>query len=351
MSLTASAAQSTRKIQGGVQVEETTQKTIRVLLVEDNPGDARLLRDTLAEVDSARFELTHVDRLSTALERLSERGFDVILLDLSLPDSWGLDSFYQVHAQEPAVPIVILTSFDVEGFTIEAVQRGAQDYLIKGQTDRTLMVRSLRYAIERKRAEAALRVAESRLRLVVDNTPVMIFSLDQDGVFTLSEGKGLEALNRKPGQVVGRSIFEMYDEFPIVLEKVRLALAGEPCGVVVEMSGVIFDARYEPLRDESGAVVGVVGVIYDITDLKRAEAERERLIVELREALAKIKTLTGLLPICASCKKIRDDNGYWNQIESYIQKHSEAEFSHGICPNCAKTLYPEFYSEPWSSES
>lgn len=74
-----------------------------------------------------------------------------------------------------------------------------------------------------------------------------------------------------------------------------------------------------------------------------AEKEREGLIRELREALARVKTLSGLLPICAACKKIRDDSGYWNRIEDYICKHSEAEFTHGLCPECAKRLYPDFY--------
>lgn len=83
------------------------------------------------------------------------------------------------------------------------------------------------------------------------------------------------------------------------------------------------------------------GVILDITKRKKAEEERNQLVAELQHALAKVKTLSGFLPICASCKKIRDDKGYWNQIESYISRHSEAEFSHGICPDCAKKLYPE----------
>lgn len=78
----------------------------------------------------------------------------------------------------------------------------------------------------------------------------------------------------------------------------------------------------------------------DITDRKQAEEEREQLIVKLQKTLKEVKTLTGLLPICASCKKIRDDKGYWSQIESYIMKHSNAEFSHGICPECAQKLYP-----------
>ena len=78
---------------------------------------------------------------------------------------------------------------------------------------------------------------------------------------------------------------------------------------------------------------------------KKAEGEREKVIDDLREANSKIKILSGLLPICASCKKIRDDKGYWNRIETYIHDHSEAEFSHGICPDCAKKLYPEYYKE------
>lgn len=80
----------------------------------------------------------------------------------------------------------------------------------------------------------------------------------------------------------------------------------------------------------------------DITERKRSEQERERLIAEREKALLKIKTLSGMLPICASCKKIRDDKGYWNQIESYIKSHSQAEFSHGICPDCLRELYPEY---------
>ena len=84
----------------------------------------------------------------------------------------------------------------------------------------------------------------------------------------------------------------------------------------------------------------------DITDKKQADQEREALIDELKDALDNIKTLKGLLPICANCKKIRDDKGYWNQIESYIQAHSIDEFSHGICPDCKKELYPDFYETP-----
>jgi len=93
-------------------------------------------------------------------------------------------------------------------------------------------------------------------------------------------------------------------------------------------------------------IISVMNVVKEkrrLTERKRAEEEREKLIVELRNALAEVRTLSGLLPICSSCKKIRDDQGYWNQIEVYISSHSTATFSHSICPECAKKLYPEYF--------
>jgi hypothetical protein len=87
-----------------------------------------------------------------------------------------------------------------------------------------------------------------------------------------------------------------------------------------------------------GAVIGLLwGKII------QADEEKSKIIIELQKALDRVKTLSGLLPICASCKKVRDDQGYWNQIEAYIEANSEAQFSHGICPECAKKLYPEYY--------
>jgi PAS domain S-box-containing protein len=92
-------------------------------------------------------------------------------------------------------------------------------------------------------------------------------------------------------------------------------------------------------------VAGFIGVARDITRRIDLEHEREKLISELQDALANIRTLKGMLPICASCKKVRDDKGYWNQIEAYVSEHSEAEFTHAICPECAKKLYPGYYKE------
>jgi hypothetical protein len=105
-----------------------------------------------------------------------------------------------------------------------------------------------------------------------------------------------------------------------------------------------------PIFDDNGSVIQMIEYSVDITSRRNVEKEREKLIVQLRDALAKVKQLSGFLPICASCKKIRDDKGYWNQIETYIRDHSEAEFSHSFCPDCARKLYPDHYRERENSD-
>ncbi len=97
-----------------------------------------------------------------------------------------------------------------------------------------------------------------------------------------------------------------------------------------------------PLKGRGGKVEQAVHVVRDVSDRIKERREREELIARLEEAVASIKTLSGLIPICSECKKIRDDSGYWNQLEAYLRDHTEAEFSHGLCPECLKKLYPEF---------
>ncbi|MBI5672906.1 MAG: response regulator [Nitrospirae bacterium] len=128
----------------------TTQSSIHILLIEDNPGDVRFLRECLVEGGAGRFELTHVDRLSTGLERLADASFDAVLLDLSLPDSQGLATLVRVHAAARKVPLVVLTGVEDEALGIRLVQAGAQDYLVKGQVTGPLLSRSLRYAARAK---------------------------------------------------------------------------------------------------------------------------------------------------------------------------------------------------------
>ena len=128
----------------------------KVLLIEDNPGDARLIREMIAEEPGAAFEIECAERLAQALERLSAGGIGLVLLDLSLPDSLGLETFAKVYVHSPDVPIIVLTGNDDNNLALAAVKRGAQDYLVKGRLDRELLLRSMQYAIERKRYQLQL---------------------------------------------------------------------------------------------------------------------------------------------------------------------------------------------------
>jgi signal transduction histidine kinase len=137
---------------------------VRVLLVEDSPSDALLLRESLSETDDGGFEITHVERWTAALERLRQNQFEVLLLDLSLPDVTGRDTFLRARAEAPHLPIVVLTGETNEELGLDAVRHGVQDYLIKGQTYGRYTARAIRYAIERKQVEDALLRTEQALR-------------------------------------------------------------------------------------------------------------------------------------------------------------------------------------------
>jgi len=130
---------------------------IRVLLIEDNPGDVRLIRVWLASLEPALFELIHTERLAAGLARLAQEELDVVLLDLSLPDSQGLETLVKTHVQALDVPIVVLTGLEDELLAVQAVHIGAQDYLIKRQANAEMLKRVLRYAIERQRLQVELR--------------------------------------------------------------------------------------------------------------------------------------------------------------------------------------------------
>src|SRR3990167_5705760 len=136
-----------------------TSTPVDVLLVEDNPGDARLTREMLTDAGAGRFRVVLVDTLAGAIARLNDDGavaLDVVLLDLSLPDSTGLEGVLQLQSVNPHLPIVVLSGLDDDVLSFEAVQAGAQDYLVKGRGDGEVMLRAIRYAIERKRAHMQL---------------------------------------------------------------------------------------------------------------------------------------------------------------------------------------------------
>jgi PAS domain S-box-containing protein len=165
----------------GVVFARPVAQPIRVLLVEDNPGDARLILELLREASAYEFDMERVDGLEAALERLSRAGVDVVLLDLGLPDSQGLETFKRARRGAPDEPIVVISGLNDEEIALEAVRSGAQDYLVKGRIEGDLLARVIRYAIERRRADDALRAREAYYRTILENIGDAVFVADRDG--------------------------------------------------------------------------------------------------------------------------------------------------------------------------
>lgn len=207
-------------------------------------------------------------------------------------------------------------------------------------------------SINRRLAES-----ERKYKIVADNTYDWEFWIDPDGRFVYTSpscmnitgytvadfGNDSTLLNRiihpSDQEEFGKHRHEATRE--TVSEEIEFRII-RPDGSVRWISHLC-----TPIVDETGRFLGTRGSNRDITDRKTAEEEKERVIVELQDAISKVKTLSGMLPICASCKKIRDDKGYWNQVETYIHDRTDVDFSHSICPDCAKKLYPEYYDAIW----
>lgn len=171
-------------------------KHIKVLLIEDNPNDVELIRRMLAKARKVTFDLEHVDCLESGLVRLSEGGIDVVLLDLSLPDSQGLKTLARIQKQAQNVPIIVLTGLDDETLALKAVHEGAQDYQLKGRVDSQLLERSMLYAIERKQVEEELRRHRDHLEEMVNGRTA---ELKEE---IAEHKKTLEKLRRMIGEVV-----------------------------------------------------------------------------------------------------------------------------------------------------
>ena len=184
---------------------------MKILLVEDNQGDARLLEIMLREVLTA-CNLTHADTLGKAISHACLVQFDIILLDLSLPDSQGSSTFWRLHEVVPNVPIVVMTGHDDEGLATELAQAGAQDYLVKGSVDGRWLLRVMRYAIERKRAESALRQSEAKVRALYEAVPDLLLFLDLKGRFLECKPAKDFQTHIEPEHFLGKTIHEALPE-------------------------------------------------------------------------------------------------------------------------------------------
>lgn len=314
-----------------------------VLVVEDNPDHAHLTSVRLSMVRSP-WSVERADTLERAIARLGAGGVDAVLLDLVLPDARGVETVERLCGAHPDVPVVVLTNVADQGVGLHAVQKGAQDYLRKDQADPDSLDRALSYAVERHRADQA----HARFAALVESSDDLIAAFTPAGTVASWNAAAARLTGFPADEALGRpaSFLCSGAEAAALGTLLDAGLRGE-AAPAAELTVTRRDGSPLPLsvaisaiRSASGRVTGASLIGRDVTGPRRAAEERERLIAQLQEALARIKTLKGLVPICASCKKVRDDRGYWNQIEVYLREHSEAELTHGVCPDCARDLYP-----------
>jgi PAS domain S-box-containing protein len=193
-----------------------------------------------------------------------------------------------------------------------------------------------------------LRNSEKHYRILMDESMDPTFSFYADGTYRYVNNAFAKGVGKTLGEIIGHKIWDVFEKdeadkrFAIV-KKVFTEGKTEELEVRVPLpSGdTYYLTTVKPILNDVGAVETVICTSKNITKRKLAEVASKKEHDKLLKALKEIKTLSGFLPICASCKKIRDDKGYWNQIEAYIQQHSDAQFSHAICPACAKKLYPD----------
>lgn len=214
------------------------------------------------------------------------------------------------------------------------------------------MVVSRKFYTSRQAEKRAAQVSLF-LQQLINAIPAPVFYKDRNYIYTGCNTSFEKFLGRSATEIVGRTVAELApkhlaevyhlkDKELMENPGVQMYESKVRSGTAEERNVIFHKATY---NDAAGNVDGMIGIILDITELRQAETEREKLIVKLQEAIDKVKVLSGFLPICGSCKKIRNDSGYWQQIEGYIREHSQAVFSHSICPDCAKKLYADYEAE------
>lgn len=290
-------------------------KQIHALLIEDDPDDILLLKETLNEVGLGKIKLDTADLLSRGLIQLSGYSYDVILLDLNLPDSRGLDTLTTTIKRFPKIPVVVLSGLADDTITTEAVRKGAQDFLVKGEISGPLVMRVVRYAIERKQVEAVLRASESRYRTLVETSPYGITLADLEGKLLLCNQQAARMYGfSKPEAMLGINVFKLVspgDRRQAVFNTQKTLNENRIINseyTLLRRDETLFPGEISTavLRDNAGVPTGFISITHDITERKKAiEAEKQILMLEnqfissvsqvLRTPLLSLKEYLNLL--------------------------------------------------------
>jgi len=304
-----------------------------ILIVDDDPN----LRKTLNDILRAKgYETIVAGTGAEAVAALESGDISLALIDLMLPDMPGLEVMARLKAISPMTEVIILTGYASIDTASEATSQEAFSYMVKPYNMDVLLL-NIRHGVERQKTrEEILRLA-SFPRL----NPSPVIELDSTGEISFLNPAAKKMFPRL--DIMGQSHPLLHGSFEVIT---ALRQGKKQEEAITER--VIGEATYELHISYVQDVKRFRIYVVDTTERKHAEeelqqyaADLERKNTELKDALAKVRQLSGMLPICASCKKIRDDKGYWSGIESYVSEHTEAVFSHGLCPECEKKAYED----------
>jgi PAS domain S-box-containing protein len=268
---------------------------MHILLIEDNPGDRRLVIEMLKECTTQSFVIESAVLLEEGLGALKHRKFDVVLSDLNLPDSIGLSGIERITTQNPGIPVIVLTSNNDEIVGIQALQKHAADYLVKGQINTDILVRTIRYSVERKKIEAELWESKEWFQTLVNTMPQLTWIADADGYITWYNEGWYNYTGTTIAEMEGKGWESVIDPalLPVVLEHWKYSLdIGQLFDMEISLRGADgvfhpFLTRMVPFKNSSGQIVQWFGANTDITELKELTNNLEKLVSERTQQLMK----------------------------------------------------------------
>lgn len=326
------------------------ENTISLLIVEDSVNDSMLLLNELKRKGQATVH-HRVETKEDYLAALRNKSWDAVISDYVLPHFSGPEALLLLRQQGLETPFIMVSGIYGEEEAVMMMKAGANDYVMKGNLSRLApaLQRELLAAEERrgrKRAEGARQF----LAAIVESSADAIYGKNLDSLIVSWNPAAERLFGYSAEEIIGRSIAvllppnrsgEMRETFDRV-RRGEIVTERETERLHKHGSLVPVSVTISPIRTSAGEIIGASCIARDITAQKQAESERQQLIQNLMATTKQVRTLSGLLPICATCKRIRDDKGYWQQVEAYIAKHSEVTFSHSICPVCAEEYERQF---------
>lgn len=329
------------------------KSTYKILIIEDDFGLNKLIKRKL-ERQGLKCLQAHTGQEAINILVNSDEKF-LLLMDYLLTDMNSIEMILNLKDNGLEYPFVAMTGRGSEDIAVELMKLGARDYLIKNEEFLNILPNVVKKTLTHVIKDEKLQAAEEEIHFlgsITQQTTDAIFATDLEFNITYTNKAACRLYNFSHEEFLDMNIQEIIPGDFLVKNRLEMIDSTRSEGHWEQeqqhqkKNKIEFYAniKVSPLFSDD-LLVAFIFIIRDITERKERESEREKLIQELSEALHRIKTLEGLIPICASCKKIRSDEGYWEDVEVYIRNHSKADFTHGLCPDCTKEMYPDIYDK------